>query len=123
MFLSWDCFRVELLRRVGGLLFMEIQTVWTIAIFRKVFSKFYISISVYISQCRLIKFQLVCHLYYCFLLFNFLSFISDCFWMLDALLEYTSTGHLPSIFKDHQSQFINKITDLPQRMEGNHLYR
>ncbi|PNF21813.1 Membrane-bound transcription factor site-1 protease [Cryptotermes secundus] len=47
----------------------------------------------------------------------------DCFWMLDALLEYTSTGHLPSIFKDHQSQFINRITDLPQRMEGNHLYR
>jgi membrane-bound transcription factor site-1 protease len=43
--------------------------------------------------------------------------------MLDALLEYTSTGHLPSIFKDHQSQFTNKITDLPQRMEGNHLYR
>lgn len=47
----------------------------------------------------------------------------DCFWMLDALLEYTSTGHLPSIFKDHQSQLRHKITDLPQRMEGNHLYR
>ncbi|KAJ4448499.1 hypothetical protein ANN_10515 [Periplaneta americana] len=47
----------------------------------------------------------------------------DCFWMLDALLEYTSTGHLPSIFKDHQSQFTNKINELPQRMEGNHLYR
>ncbi|KAJ9596968.1 hypothetical protein L9F63_011998, partial [Diploptera punctata] len=31
----------------------------------------------------------------------------DCFWMLDALLEYTSTGHLPSLFKAHQSQFRN----------------
>lgn len=47
----------------------------------------------------------------------------DCFWMLDALLEYTSTGHLPSIFKNHQSEFKQKIVDLPQRMEGNHLYR
>ncbi|GLH02413.1 Membrane-bound transcription factor site-1 protease [Gryllus bimaculatus] len=47
----------------------------------------------------------------------------DCFWMLDALLEYTSSGHLPSIFKYHQSEFSQKIIDLPQRMEGNHLYR
>nr|CAD7458320.1 unnamed protein product [Timema tahoe] len=47
----------------------------------------------------------------------------DCFWMLDALLEYSSMGHLPSIFKDHQAEFENHITELPQRMEGNHLYR
>nr|CAD7257503.1 unnamed protein product [Timema shepardi] len=47
----------------------------------------------------------------------------DCFWMLDALLEYSSMGHLPSIFKDHQTEFENHISELPQRMEGNHLYR
>nr|CAD7398045.1 unnamed protein product [Timema poppensis] len=46
----------------------------------------------------------------------------DCFWMLDALLEYSSMGHLPSIFKDHQTEFENHISELPQRMEGNHLY-
>ncbi|XP_063225096.1 membrane-bound transcription factor site-1 protease-like isoform X2 [Bacillus rossius redtenbacheri] len=47
----------------------------------------------------------------------------DCFWMLDALLEYTSASHLPSIFKDHRSQFSSREVDLPQRMEGSHLYR
>lgn len=49
----------------------------------------------------------------------------DCFWMLDALLEFTSTGHMPSIFKDNSAKVTFPSTDepLPQRMEGNHLYR
>lgn len=48
-----------------------------------------------------------------------------CYWMLNAMLEYTSSSHLPSIFKDNQMQtWENKVeTDLPVRMEGNRLYR
>ncbi|XP_050300873.1 membrane-bound transcription factor site-1 protease isoform X2 [Anthonomus grandis grandis] len=49
----------------------------------------------------------------------------SCYWLLEAMLEYTSTSHLPTIFKDnrldnwkHQTE-----TDLPIRMEGNRLYR
>ncbi|XP_034950401.1 membrane-bound transcription factor site-1 protease-like isoform X2 [Chelonus insularis] len=57
----------------------------------------------------------------------------SCFWMLDAILEYTATGHIPSIFMDdnlhhlgHKSEIISEkleIGILPERMEGNHLYR
>jgi len=102
---------------------METQIVWTTAIFRKVISK--------ISECIHLPQWINAKLFYHKVvslssLFSYVGItllISDCFWMLDALLEYTSTGHLPSIFKDHQSQLRNKITDLPQRMEGNHLYR
>ncbi|XP_054278067.1 membrane-bound transcription factor site-1 protease-like [Macrosteles quadrilineatus] len=47
----------------------------------------------------------------------------DCFWMLDAILEYTSTGHLPSVFTRNKVETPRIITDLPQRMKGNNLYR
>ncbi|CAB3366260.1 Hypothetical predicted protein [Cloeon dipterum] len=49
----------------------------------------------------------------------------DCFWMLDAILEYTSTGHLASVFKSNAGKPLVKPADfpLPQRMDGNHLYR
>ncbi|KAG5867658.1 hypothetical protein JTB14_004087 [Gonioctena quinquepunctata] len=45
--------------------------------------------------------------------------------MLDAMLEYTSTSHLPSIFKDNHMISWNDVveTDIPIRMEGNRLYR
>lgn len=48
-----------------------------------------------------------------------------CYWMLDAMLEYTSTSHLPSVFKDNQMlSWENAVdTDHPRRMEGNRLYR
>lgn len=48
-----------------------------------------------------------------------------CYWMLDAILEYASTSHLPSIFKDNQMNERSEkvITNVPQRMEGNRLYR
>lgn len=47
-----------------------------------------------------------------------------CFWMLNALLEYTSTSHMPSIFKENQDTWEDTVdTEVPARMEGNRLYR
>uniref|UniRef100_A0AAR2LDS8 Membrane-bound transcription factor site-1 protease n=1 Tax=Pygocentrus nattereri TaxID=42514 RepID=A0AAR2LDS8_PYGNA len=50
----------------------------------------------------------------------------DCFWLLDALLQYTSYGVTPPSLLHSQ----NKVTPpagtdkpLPERLEGNHLYR
>lgn len=43
--------------------------------------------------------------------------------MLDGILEYTSTGHMPSIFKENNSKILSQEIQLPQRMEGNHLHR
>nr|XP_023028172.1 membrane-bound transcription factor site-1 protease [Leptinotarsa decemlineata] len=50
---------------------------------------------------------------------------SACYWMLDAMLEYTSTSHLPSIFKDNRMISWEGVveTDTPIRMDGNRLYR
>ncbi|XP_043793205.1 membrane-bound transcription factor site-1 protease [Apis laboriosa] len=54
-----------------------------------------------------------------------------CFWMLDAILEYTTTGHIATVFTD-ESQTKTKIlekssildsNELPQRMEGSYLKR
>ncbi|CAG9770661.1 unnamed protein product [Ceutorhynchus assimilis] len=48
----------------------------------------------------------------------------SCYWLLEAMLEYTSTSHLPSLFKDNQlDNMPTTPTDLPERMEGNRLYR
>ncbi|EFN75041.1 Membrane-bound transcription factor site-1 protease [Camponotus floridanus] len=52
----------------------------------------------------------------------------SCFWMLDAILEYTTTGYIPTIFmnenkKKHKTVKTTndmKIGNLPRRMEGNH---
>lgn len=48
-----------------------------------------------------------------------------CYWMLDAILEFTSTAHLPSIFKHNEmkDRDLQVRTEVPQRMEGNRLYR
>lgn len=47
-----------------------------------------------------------------------------CFWMLNALLEYTSTSHLLSIFKDNQDTWEHIVdTEVSTRMEGNRLFR
>ncbi|CAG9857116.1 unnamed protein product [Phyllotreta striolata] len=50
---------------------------------------------------------------------------TDCYWLLDAMLEYTSTSHLPNVFKDNNFKGWEGIadTDTPRRMEGNRLYR
>uniref|UniRef100_A0AAY4EWD7 Membrane-bound transcription factor site-1 protease n=1 Tax=Denticeps clupeoides TaxID=299321 RepID=A0AAY4EWD7_9TELE len=50
----------------------------------------------------------------------------DCFWLLDALLQYTSYSMMPSSLTHSKSRVPPPTaTDhpLPQRLEGNHLYR
>ncbi|XP_057334911.1 membrane-bound transcription factor site-1 protease [Microplitis mediator] len=55
-----------------------------------------------------------------------------CFWMLDAILEYTATGNVPTIFNDKtqtQNQISNQVSTnleigkLPSRMQGSQLHR
>ncbi|CAH1170188.1 unnamed protein product [Phaedon cochleariae] len=48
-----------------------------------------------------------------------------CYWLLDAMLEYASTGHMPAIFKDNRMAGWEDAaeTEVPRRMEGNRLYR
>ncbi|XP_017891773.1 membrane-bound transcription factor site-1 protease isoform X1 [Ceratina calcarata] len=54
-----------------------------------------------------------------------------CFWMLDAILEYTTTGHIATVFTDDKqtkAKVLEKSSlldsnELPQRMEGSHLKR
>lgn len=48
-----------------------------------------------------------------------------CYWLLDAILEYTATSHLPAIFKDNKmvDRYSKVETQVPQRMDGNRLYR
>ncbi|XP_043255245.1 membrane-bound transcription factor site-1 protease isoform X3 [Colletes gigas] len=54
-----------------------------------------------------------------------------CFWMLDAILEYTTTGHVATVFTDEsqtKAKVLEKLhildnSELPQRMEGSHLRR
>lgn len=48
-----------------------------------------------------------------------------CYWMLDAILEFTSTSHLPNIFKynEMKDRSLQVESEVPQRMEGNRLYR
>lgn len=51
--------------------------------------------------------------------------------MLDAILEYTTTGYIPTVFTDENQKRYKtvEVTDnieiggLPRRMEGNHLSR
>ncbi|KAG7275301.1 hypothetical protein CRUP_018275 [Coryphaenoides rupestris] len=52
--------------------------------------------------------------------------VRDCFWLLDALLQYTSYSMTPpSLVHSHSRVTPPTGTDrpLPQRLEGNHLYR
>ncbi|CAL1681030.1 unnamed protein product [Lasius platythorax] len=52
----------------------------------------------------------------------------SCFWMLDAILEYTTTGYIPTIFMNENQRKHKtvkttsniEIGKLPLRMEGNH---
>uniref|UniRef100_A0A8C4SAC7 Membrane-bound transcription factor peptidase, site 1 n=1 Tax=Erpetoichthys calabaricus TaxID=27687 RepID=A0A8C4SAC7_ERPCA len=50
----------------------------------------------------------------------------DCFWLLDALLHYTSFGVMPTSLS-HSDNRVQPPTGLdhplPERLEGNHLYR
>ena len=54
----------------------------------------------------------------------------DCWWLMDAILEYTSMSRLPGVFvEEGQPAAISpalqssSMLDLPQRMEGNRLHR
>ncbi|KAL4234848.1 Membrane-bound transcription factor site-1 protease [Mactra antiquata] len=47
----------------------------------------------------------------------------DCFWMLSALLEYTSHNNLPPAFENQEQIILKPNPILPERMEGNHLHR
>lgn len=68
----------------------------------------------------------------------------DCFWMLEALLQFTTTGVVPNVFLPNEGNKIHLVDDdngsyenlvkkeasspiidlkLPSRMDGNHLYR
>ena len=63
----------------------------------------------------------------------------DCFWMIEALLQFSTTGRIPDIFKHvvkeediktnevdntpTEDKSDNLFQDLPHRMDGNHLYR
>ncbi|OXU18499.1 hypothetical protein TSAR_005671 [Trichomalopsis sarcophagae] len=53
-----------------------------------------------------------------------------CFWMLDAILEYATTGRIPTVFLEAENRMKGKknvmalgVSDLPKRMEGSHLNR
>ena len=64
----------------------------------------------------------------------------DCFWMLEALLQFTTTGNIPDLFKQDNIEEENiksnvvdvnnnhhdtllKHEELPERMENNNLHR
>ncbi|XP_050499570.1 membrane-bound transcription factor site-1 protease isoform X1 [Diabrotica virgifera virgifera] len=50
---------------------------------------------------------------------------TSCYWLLDAILEFTATSHMPSVFKDNKLLSWDSVTETanPHRMEGNRLYR
>ena len=43
---------------------------------------------------------------------------SDCYWLLDALLEYTTHARVPPMFADLKYTSPLNSLDLPERMEG-----
>lgn len=49
----------------------------------------------------------------------------DCFWLLDALLEYTIHARVPPPVLERKTtmSLLKKKLELPERMEGSHLYR
>ncbi|KAK7082512.1 Membrane-bound transcription factor site-1 protease [Halocaridina rubra] len=47
----------------------------------------------------------------------------DCFWLLDALLEFTMTGHMPSVFALNAGAPVPPTTDLPTKMEHSNLHK
>lgn len=44
-------------------------------------------------------------------------------WLLDAILEYTSVAHMPSIFSENAGVPVKALEVLPTRMENNQLHR
>ena len=52
-----------------------------------------------------------------------LSCKQDCWWMMDAIMEFTSAGNMPSVFKDNAGPPVEAATLLPARMDNNQLHR
>ncbi|XP_072013608.1 membrane-bound transcription factor site-1 protease-like [Amphiura filiformis] len=48
---------------------------------------------------------------------------SDCYWLLEALLQYTAYSNLSPMFSEQESLPLPPYDGLPTRLEGNHLYR
>ena len=46
-----------------------------------------------------------------------------CYWLMDAMLEYTSAGHLPQIIRDNSGGGIKPADLLPARLADNQLHR
>lgn len=51
--------------------------------------------------------------------------VADCYWLLDAIMEYVSTGNLPNVFlEDNVKISANNTTNhLIRRPEQNELYK
>ncbi|XP_070575086.1 membrane-bound transcription factor site-1 protease-like [Ptychodera flava] len=47
----------------------------------------------------------------------------ECFWLLEALLQYTAYGNLAPMLTEQSGLPLPMDAELPERMEGNHLYR
>ena len=47
----------------------------------------------------------------------------DCFWMLDALLEYTMNNHTPLVFSENAEAPVTSFADLPVRLENSNLHK
>ena len=43
--------------------------------------------------------------------------------MMEAIMEFTSAGHMPSVFKDNAGPPVEAATLLPARMDNNQLHR
>lgn len=45
---------------------------------------------------------------------------ADCYWMLDALLEFSIHGSVPPVIEERKSFHspLDAVSDLPERMEG-----
>ena len=43
--------------------------------------------------------------------------------MLGAIMEFTSAGNMPSVFKDNAGPDVEAATVLPARMDNNQLHR
>ena len=46
-----------------------------------------------------------------------------CYWLVDAVLGYTSAGHLPQLLRDNAGPPIKPAEILPARMTENQLHR
>lgn len=69
-------------------------------------------------------YQLFIQLYFQIIYHYFHDYFSDCYWMLDAILEYISTGKLPHVFLEDNVKISNNTTKyLTERLKDNDFYK